>query len=39
MPIYIPEMTVGGFNLLTFGWVNRLMTLGYARPLEASSDS
>jgi hypothetical protein len=38
MPIYIPEMTVGWFNLLIFGWMDRLMTFGYARPLEASSD-
>jgi hypothetical protein len=33
---YIPEMTAGWFNLLTFGWMNSLMALGYARPLEAS---
>ncbi|KAI0283629.1 ABC transporter [Russula aff. rugulosa BPL654] len=33
---YIPEMTAGWFSLLTFGWMNNLMTLGYARPLEAS---
>ncbi|KAI9463348.1 ABC transporter [Lactarius psammicola] len=33
---YIPEMTAGWFSLLTFGWMNSLMTLGYARPLEAS---
>jgi hypothetical protein len=33
---YIPEMTAGWFSLLTFGWMNGLMTLGYARPLEAS---
>ncbi|KAH8989225.1 ABC transporter [Lactarius hatsudake] len=32
---YIPEMTAGWFSLLTFGWMNSLMTLGYARPLEA----
>ncbi|KAI9463347.1 ABC transporter [Lactarius psammicola] len=29
-------MTAGWFSLLTFGWMNSLMTLGYARPLEAS---
>jgi len=33
---YIPEMTAGWFSLLTFGWMNSLMALGYARPLEAS---
>jgi hypothetical protein len=33
---YIPEMTAGWFDQLTFGWMNSLMTLGYARPLEAS---
>jgi hypothetical protein len=33
---YIPEMTAGWFSLLTFGWMNSLMTLGYARPLGAS---
>ncbi|KAI9439889.1 ABC transporter [Lactarius indigo] len=32
----IPEMTAGWFSLLTFGWMNSLMALGYARPLEAS---
>jgi hypothetical protein len=32
---YIPEMTAGWFSLVTFGWMNSLMTLGYARPLEA----
>lgn len=31
----IPEATAGPFSLLTFGWLNPLMTLGYARPLEA----
>ena len=29
-------MTAGWFSLLTFGWMNSIMTLGYARPLEAS---
>ncbi|KAH9989454.1 ABC transporter [Russula vinacea] len=33
---YIPEMTAGWFSLLTFSWLNSLMVLGYARPLEAS---
>ena len=33
---YIPEMTAGWFSLLTFGWMNSLMALGYARPLQAS---
>ena len=32
---YTPEMTAGWFSLLTFGWMSSLMTLGYARPLEA----
>ncbi|KAI0268426.1 P-loop containing nucleoside triphosphate hydrolase protein [Russula aff. rugulosa BPL654] len=29
-------MTAGWFSLLTFSWMNSLMILGYARPLEAS---
>ena len=29
-------MTAGWFSLLTFSWMNSLMALGYARPLEAS---
>jgi hypothetical protein len=29
-------MSANWFNLITFGWMNSLMTLGYARPLEAS---
>ncbi|KAH9013509.1 ABC transporter [Lactarius pseudohatsudake] len=33
---YIPEMTAGWFSLLTFGWMNSLIALGYTRPLEAS---
>src|SRR5260370_42623223 len=33
---YIPEMTAGWFSLLTFGWMNNLMALGYVCPLEAS---
>src|SRR6201996_5136037 len=28
-------MTAGWFSILTFSWMNSLMTLGYARPLEA----
>ncbi|KAH9003060.1 P-loop containing nucleoside triphosphate hydrolase protein [Lactarius hatsudake] len=32
----IPEITAGWFSLLTFGWMNSIMALGYARPLEAS---
>jgi hypothetical protein len=34
---YIPEMIAGRLRLLTFGWMNSLMTLGYARPLEESN--
>jgi hypothetical protein len=33
---YTAEITAGWFNLLTFGWMNNLMALGFARPLEAS---
>jgi hypothetical protein len=33
---FIPEMTAGWFSLLTFSWMNSLMALGYARPLQAS---
>jgi len=29
-------MAASWFSLLTFGWMNSLMTLGYARPSEAS---
>jgi hypothetical protein len=29
-------MTAGWFSLLTFGWMTGLMSLGYARPLEAT---
>ena len=32
---YIPEMTAGWFSLMTFGWMNSIMALGYARALEA----
>lgn len=32
----IPEANAGPWSLLTFGWINPLMALGYVRPLEAS---
>lgn len=32
----IPESTAAWYNILTFGWITPLMTLGYARPLEAT---
>lgn len=32
----IPEATAGWFSLLTFEWITPLLSLGYARPLEAS---
>lgn len=32
----LPEFTAGWFNILTFGWITALLSLGYARPLEAS---
>ena len=32
----IPEATAGWFNILTFGWITYTLSLGYARPLEAS---
>ncbi|PFH53092.1 hypothetical protein AMATHDRAFT_73621 [Amanita thiersii Skay4041] len=32
----IPEATANFFSALTFNWITPLMTLGYARPLEAS---
>ncbi|KAI0035413.1 ABC transporter [Vararia minispora EC-137] len=32
----IPEATASLFSLVTFGWINGLMALGYARPLEAT---
>ncbi|KAF5382133.1 hypothetical protein D9615_004305 [Tricholomella constricta] len=31
----IPEATAHFFDLITFGWVTPLLSLGYARPLEA----
>jgi hypothetical protein len=33
---FIPKITAGWFSLLTFGWMNSLMTLSYAHPLKAS---
>jgi hypothetical protein len=33
--VIIPEATAGWFSLLTFGWMTPLLSLGYARPLEA----
>jgi hypothetical protein len=32
----IPEATANFFSLITFGWMNSLLGLGYARPLEAT---
>ncbi|TFK72957.1 ABC transporter [Pluteus cervinus] len=32
---YIPEATANWFSLVTFGWITPLLSLGYARPLEA----
>lgn len=32
----IPEQTANFLNILTFGWLTPLLSLGYARPLEAS---
>ena len=31
----IPEATAGWLSLVTFQWITPLLTLGYARPLEA----
>lgn len=31
----IPEATAGWFSLVTFQWIQPLLSLGYARPLEA----
>ena len=33
---YTREMSADWFDLITFGWMNSLMALGYTRPLEAS---
>jgi hypothetical protein len=32
----IPEATAGWLSLVTFDWITPLLSLGYARPLEAS---
>jgi hypothetical protein len=32
----IPEATAGWFDLVTFSWISPLLSLGYARPLEAT---
>ncbi|KAI0749569.1 ABC transporter [Daedaleopsis nitida] len=32
----IPEVNATWWGILTFGWITPLMSLGYARPLEAS---
>ncbi|PIL29785.1 ATP-binding cassette transporter [Ganoderma sinense ZZ0214-1] len=32
----IPEATAAWYNILTFGWITPLMSLGYARTLEAT---
>lgn len=32
----IPEATARWFSLVTFSWITPLLSLGYARPLEAS---
>lgn len=32
----LPEVTANWYNILTFGWITALLSLGYARPLEAS---
>lgn len=34
--ILIPEATAGWYSLLTFSWLNPLLSLGYVRPLEVS---
>lgn len=31
----LPEATAGWFSLVTFQWITPLLSLGYARPLEA----
>ena len=33
---YIPEASANFMDLLTFGWMTPLLSLGYSRPLEAS---
>ncbi|KAF8813301.1 ABC transporter [Phlegmacium glaucopus] len=32
----LPEATAGLFSLITFSWITPLLSLGYARPLEAT---
>ena len=32
----IPEVNASWYDILSFGWITPLMSLGYARPLEAS---
>ena len=32
----IPEATANIFSIITFSWINSLLGLGYARPLEAT---
>lgn len=32
----IPEATAKWYSLVTFGWITPLLSLGFARPLEAS---
>lgn len=32
----LPEETANIFNIITFGWITELMSLGYRRPLEAT---
>ncbi|KAI0783557.1 P-loop containing nucleoside triphosphate hydrolase protein [Abortiporus biennis] len=32
----IPEAAAGLWSIITFGWITHLLSLGYARPLEAS---
>ncbi|KAF8812992.1 hypothetical protein BYT27DRAFT_6393896 [Phlegmacium glaucopus] len=33
---FLPEATAGFFSLITFSWITPLLSLGYARPLEAT---
>ena len=33
---YIPEASANFIDLLTFGWITPLLSLGYSRPLKAS---
>ena len=36
-PYYVPEASANFMDLLTFGWLTPLLSLGYSRPLEASN--